>query len=1106
LTERFLSALDASPGRQPLRTLVAMTFTEKAARELRQRIRRECRSRLAGATSRDEAARWRGVLGGLEAAPVSTFHEYCAGLLRRHALEAGIDGDFDVLDATIAPAVRDEALDRCIRRWFASADTAQFADLVGLGIEYGLERTRRSLAALVERRDIDELAGWVDRSEEQMVAIWREVWEREGKHAQAVPMLRAARECVRWLTANDLDHPKLRAFRSALLEALPQIESRLGAERLTELRGLTLLPRGLRTEHWPSGETKAAAETVIKALRKQIDDFLDACAIDEAASLRAAGHGLRFARLALEAKRAYDEAKRARGGLDFNDLLLKVRDLLRRDPAIVRDDPGRPIGFVMVDEFQDTDPVQSEILRHLTGEEFALGRLFVVGDFKQSIYRFRGAQPRIFHEIRDEFPATGRLDLSVNFRSGPGVLDFINALFADAFEGETPRLLPGPRARPAGEGPAVEFVWAAENDAEGAKPSASQRRRVEARWLARLIRSRIDSGWTVIDRNSGAVRSAHGGDVAFLFRALTDLAPYELALEAEGLDYHVVGGWSFYAQQEVQDLVNVLSVIEDPLDGVALAGTLRSPFFGLSDEALFWLGGTGRGDLAAGLARSDAIEGLSAVDRRRAARARELLERWRELKDHVPIATLVDRVLDESGFEAALLGETLGDRKRANARKVVRMARGFDSQGGFTLGHFVTRLRDFLRDPPREEQAATTEEEGTSIRLMSIHQAKGLEFPIVIVPDLNRKPQASRDAIAFHPELGPLVRPGEGGPSEGEEGDSAGQEGGSGKSLGWTTYQALEKIEDAHELIRLFYVATTRARDRLILSAGFQPGDKPESPAMRLLSERFDLEKGECLAELPDGWAQPAVRVIGECPPSGAAGRSRRRRPRLRAVARVIQSAPLRAGLDVDRGEPVRPAFVDLDVARGLSPRQARLDRLVRAILSDPRAIQPGALGKAARNAARRQQPIAHEELVAEAVSLLELAVEGELGRVLRQASRIERDVAWTIHWPPAGSGAAAASAFLGRAELYARDEREAWSAVLVSLPGVSEPLERLRLLLSARVAESLNLGPAARAWHVRLGSPAGIALVECFDDEVVEQAVRDALGCLAGPATVVSS
>ena len=153
------------------------------------------------------------------------------------------------------------------------------------------------------------------------------------------------------------------------------------------------------------------------------------------------------------------------------------------------------------------------------------------------------------------------------------------------------------------------------------------------------------------------------------------------------------------------------------------------------------------------------LDRLPEADRPRADRARRLLASWRAVKDRVPIASMVDRILDESGYEAALLGEFLGDRKRANARKLVRMARRFDEQGGFTLADFVERLRADLRAATKETQAATTDEQGEIIRLMSIHQAKGLEFPIVVVPDLDRKRPGELKRVAFDPDLGPLVNP-----------------------------------------------------------------------------------------------------------------------------------------------------------------------------------------------------------------------------------------------------------------------------------------------------------------------------------------------------------
>ena len=223
----------------------------------------------------------------------------------------------------------------------------------------------------------------------------------------------------------------------------------------------------------------------------------------------------------------------------------------------------------------------------------------------------------------------------------------------------------------------------------------------------------------------------------------------------------------------------------------------------------------------------------------------------------MPIAALVDRVLDESGFEAALPAEFLGDRKRANARKLVRLARRFDARGGFTLAHFVAKLREDLRRPPREDEAATSDEAGKTIRLMTIHQAKGLEFPIVVLPDLNRKQDTGRESVAFHPDLGPLVRlrdTGAGSDSDDATMDSDG-------ALGWRAFRTLERAADDAEAIRIFYVAATRARDALILSAGANSEAKPQSAAMRLLDQRFDRATGRCRVPLPADWGIPSVRV-----------------------------------------------------------------------------------------------------------------------------------------------------------------------------------------------------------------------------------------------------
>jgi ATP-dependent helicase/nuclease subunit A len=1059
LTGRYLRALEE---RQPLRSIVALTFTNKAARELRKRIRDQCRRRLV--REGEDTRRWRSVLRGLEAAPIGTFHEFAAQWLRDHAALAGIDPDFTIIDESAAASIRDEALARALRGWLADCKP----ELVELAVEFGLTPVRQALSDLVARRALGGLETWTGRSAGELVAAWKTEWQRQGRPARMHKLRLSARGCLDLLSANKCSHPAMSARRAFLLEQLPRLENQDVADAwLGEIRGQAKVQGGGKPEHWPAPEVYEQVKDSFKDLRDEIDDFLERSRWDEVATLEAAEHGLRLARLASELAKTYAAMKRVRGSLDFDDLMLLSHALLRDWPELAAAGDDRAASQFLVDEFQDTDEIQGAILETLAGRSYGTGGLFLVGDARQSIYRFRGAEPRIFAQFRDRFPAAGHLALTENFRSIPAILDFVNALFGDVLAGLEHPLRPGKPAYPATSQPAVEFLWADESAAdeeEGRRPQAAERRKIEARWIARRLRQRLDAGWMVRSKK-GVVQKATDGDIALLFRAMPGVGAYEAALAAEGFDYHVVGGSAFYAQQEIHDLINVLSVLEDPLDAVALAGALRSPFFCVSDDGLYWLAMSPHGALADGLEHADAITELSPLDRSCAGRARALLQRWRALKDSIPIAALVDRVLDESGYEAALLGESLGARKRANARKLVRLARELDQQGGFAIASFVASLRASLRELPREEQAATTDEEGTSVRLMSIHQAKGLEFPIVVLPDLNRRPQGGKGFVALSSQLGPLVRLNK----EPEPGDDA--EGGEvGQSLGWLTYRAIEQCEDDEEALRLFYVAATRAQDALILSAGLRPAEKPASPALSLLFDRFDRHTGACRAVLPAGWNPPEVHVTRACPPaSDGPAVVRPSRPRLLDVAKTIEQAVVSA--EPAAPPPSPPRFVDLEAARVLTPSLSRLDRLIRAILADPRALEPGRLPRVAADLARRQQPAAGPRLVAEAIARLDGLVAGPWGQTLAAAAEIERALCWTIAWP---GEAPDRTIYEGRTEFLFRRQGAQWTIVAVALAEAPIAGERLRLGLGARAAAALGFAPIADGALLRLG-PGGV-------------------------------
>ena len=1092
LAERFVRALEG-PSAIPLGRIVALTFTNKAARELRDRIRAECRIRL---DEGHDSARWRGILRGLEAARIGTFHAFCGEILRRHAVEARVDPGFAVLDEAVALSIRETALAGSIRERLAARDP----DLIELAVELGLGPVWEALDGLLGNRSFGDIQVWANREPAEVVARWHEVWEREVRPRMISDFLKDTAPCRALIEATTTENPKIRARLDQVADILDRVESLGGDELVAGLDELvdSAIVQGLAAKLWPSTEIHAAFRDHFKLIRPKAKKLAEDVQVDDPASLKAASQGLMLARLAIHAQKAYDRAKRIRGVLDNDDLLALTRQLLTALDGRAREEVAGSIDLVLVDEFQDTDPVQSAILEAIGGPGLLEGKLFLVGDFKQSIYRFRGAQPKLFLDYRERVALEGRKSLSENFRSVPGILDFVNALFVDKFADPPEPLRPGGNHLPTDLPPAVEFLWPPMVEGPSSdRPDVGKRRREEAGRIARHLRARIDAGWTVRDRKAGGVRRADAGDIAFLFRSLADSSEYEKALVDEGFDFHVVGGSGFYAQQEVLDLVNVLTAIDDPLDAVATVGALRSPFFSLSDDALYWIATASKGRPHVGLDRCDGpfLESLPEADRPRAVRARALFERWRAVKDHLPIASLIERILDDSGYEGALLGESLGDRKRANARKLVRMARSFDEPGGFTLADFVARLRADLREATKETQAATTDEEGAIVRLMSIHQAKGLEFPIVVIPDLDRKRPPQGGRVAFDADLGPLVNPGD----DPEAAEEDGGEAGSGQSLGWTVYRYRERWADDEEALRLFYVATTRARDSLVISSATNPRAAATSPARSLLALQFDLETGRCLATLPKSWAAPPIRVVADVV-AGAdrpGGTSRRRPPRLREVANLIRQEVPQA--EMSRASKSRAfRLVDLDPADDPAVGSARVDRLVRSILADPRSVGLARVAEIAASASKIQDPVSNDRVVEEAIRRVEAWNRTKLAGEVARSATVHRAWNWLLRRSLDGE----AIQFRGRIDLLFVDAKGSLGLVQFGETDASSLVEEVRWRLSAVAALERTGHCVTRAWRVgRDGEPRRITL-DLSDGATLE---RTLAGFLKGLSVALS-
>jgi ATP-dependent helicase/nuclease subunit A len=868
LTQRYLSHLREDGAE--VGQIVAITFTERAARQMRDRIRRAIVQKLRIAPEGEEVDRWANHLRGLETAQISTIHAFCANLLRQHAVEAGVDPRFEVLEDYLAANLETQALTSCLQRLLTAEDQAG-TDLRELVLLYGWKPTVAALQHVLGQWDEERWGEWLERPAAAIAEEW--LGPVRGKLLPAyVHYLTAASpkiaRCLWLLRTTPCQGPKMAANVAHILELTPMLAGATDLE--AAVKEVTEAAKVVGTEKakaWASEEVYEAVKTGFEHFRRELPAQLELF-LESAKDLNTAAlTGQRFLRVATEAALAYRQLKRRTGVVDFQGLLVLARNLVRDHPE-VRERLRRRMRFLLIDELQDTDPVQMELVEHLCGAELTQGKLFAVGDHAQSIYRFRGADVQLFQDLKRRMPHEGRLGLTLNFRSQPAILDFVNALLGPCPDNGEPASAAFPSGLEDYEplkphhgqvnpGPCIEFLWAPRE----AKENVTEARKTEADWIARRIAAMVNRGERLVADRSGdspRLRPVRQGDVVLLFRAMSNVELYEAALRRHGLNYYLVGGRAFFAQQEIYDLLNLLRALENPHDAVSLAGTLRSPFCCLSDEALFLLGRNESG-LWAGLHDPATLESLPAGQRERADRARRNLDRWRALKDRLPIARLLGDVFADTGFDAATQFEFLGDRKLANLWKLVDLARNFDRSGLFGMAEFIQRLGDLVRTQPREEQAATQPENADVVRLMTIHQAKGLEFPVVIVPDVGAEGGGPHNPVAhWDGRLGCVTRP----PAEEPPPFPA---------LGWRLWKAAEAVDDWREDLRTLYVACTRAEDNLILSAALPRDYSPGNAWMLQLAERFDLKHGDCLTVGLSGERRPRVRVTdSQAPPPSA--------------------------------------------------------------------------------------------------------------------------------------------------------------------------------------------------------------------------------------------
>ena len=810
-------------GRATIDQIVAVTFSEKAAGELKLRLREQlehARGRAAGdATHSLERAVQR-----FEEAHVSTIHGFCADLLRERPVEARIDPSFAVLTEGQAGRLFDEA----------------FADWLQRELDQPCEGVRRSLRRVTVRRfgqdeDDDAPIARLKRAGRELLE-WRDhptPWlrpegftrDRDIDHlldAMATlceatvapssprdPLARAIDRVRRvWADIQPLrqrGHPDYDGWEGALC-ALAADERDLRAGRRTS---------GQFSKHRSNAEVIAARDQLVDALVA----FRNAADADLAAQVHEALGA---------AVRIFCDRKRRAGAVDFLDLLIQARDLVR-DDAEVRRDFQRRFRYLLVDEFQDTDPLQAELLMLLASDDDAdddtppvdrrvrPGALFIVGDPKQSIYRFRRADVGVYRAICERLVAEGavRVRLRTSFRSVPAIQRAVNAAFSTHMDGDRPSLqadyveLQPARHDTPGQ-PAVIALPVPRplsdrgNVTQGAIASSLPGAVGEfVRWLVR------DSGYTVPDEGgdqASARRPIRAGDVCLLFRRFLDFQTdvtrdYVEALESRGLTHLLVGGKAFHEREEVDALRTALTAIEWPDDTLSVFATLRGPFFAVAEEELLAWHALGHGfrphDVPA-----DAPPALAAVNE-----ALTTLAGLNRLRNARPVAETIGRLLEATRAHAGFVLWRGGEQVLANVLQIAELARRYEADGGLSFRGFVDELRDAADRAPAPE--APILEEGTDgVRLMTVHKAKGLEFPVVILVDIGCK-LSRDDAQRYLDSARGLAAI---------------------RLAGWTPLDlrqnnALEASRDRAEGVRLAYVAATRAKDLLVVPA---IGDGPE--------------------------------------------------------------------------------------------------------------------------------------------------------------------------------------------------------------------------------------------------------------------------------------
>ncbi|MBC9987869.1 helicase [Haloferax sp. AS1] len=865
LTLRYLEMLESESDIGP-KNIATITFTNDAANEMQERIREEVAERLSEAPESDEYDydRWRNIKDDLENGYIHTIHGFCSRLLREYVVEAPVRPEFDTLDEADAKVLMREVVRETIdARWETNEDIRRLARL------WNRDSLEQVLVGLLDSRPMS--TEWATRWEgasvdEYLNHVWATFYPTDQETAEAHlsdPSVQNALHTICDLHGRGFDiDPSDNGM--DFLETVSTIARETGihtgeAEGREWQRAFDVICDRLTTgsgsrysrRHWYRGsksswsgredeqeQLDAAADALLEGLEPEEKEFIGGLDTEWNSS----HYVLSLARLYCTVLEEYTQTKSDQNTLDYHDLIQTCIEFLNADDRVCEQVQSQ-FDYVMVDEMQDTDLLQWELIKLVTAgdtDNFDAQNVFLVGDEKQSIYRFRGADVTTFGSARADLAAANPDDVETtkqlrgNFRTIEETREFLNALFDQVFEPmddeyrdyeAEPQALTDERREGREVTGTVEYLLVPDEDIPELHgddyltqtPRFAGHGEREAHALASRLTSLLDDPPEIYDEDEECLRSAKPEDITILLRARTRLKEHERALDAYEIPYTVVSGTGFWDAPEITALTNLLTFFENPDDDIALYGVLRSPLFGFPDEDLARLHSEDQSLWTALQTTEDDLED-----------AARLLSDWRQLAavndevsadTTVPWGTLLSQIIADSGYIASVGADERPRQAAVNINKFREQLRAWEEGGVKTVSELLTRI-ERRKEIESHADEATIPEDADGVQIRTIHSAKGLEFPIVAIPEVGTEFNFQGDVDDYGKVYLDELDVADGGsePVLGLKAPSADDPYEHQNTLARTRLQDEVRMQERAELKRLLYVSATRARDHLLFS------------------------------------------------------------------------------------------------------------------------------------------------------------------------------------------------------------------------------------------------------------------------------------------------